>query len=140
LIPRENGKDTNDVFNSIISAINLEEEVVEAFFEKARKQFRVRTLPASIHLDVGKSKLSLISFWNDGNASLKLNVLSRKVEKDAINPSIYDDLILLMKDSLIEKPNLDKKNKYVSIDPVLLILNETRFLGDMENFLLKWGL
>jgi uncharacterized protein with ParB-like and HNH nuclease domain len=140
LIPRVNGKENNEAYNTIVSAINLEEEIIHAFFEKARKQFRVRTLPASIHLDVGKSKLSLISFWNDGNASLKLSVLSRKVEKDNINPSIYDDLILHMNDFLIEKPNLDKKNKYVSIDPVILILNEAKFLRGMENFILKWGL
>jgi hypothetical protein len=140
LIPRKNGKDTNDVFNSIISAINLDEDVVEAFFEQAQKQFRIRVLSASVNLDVGRSKLALISFWNDGNASLKLSVLNRKVEKNAINTSIYEDLILLMNDYLIETPNLDKKNKYISINPVLLITNEGKFLSDMKNFVAKWEL
>lgn len=140
LVPRASGN-KDDIYSSIISSINLEEEIVEAFFEDAKKDYKVRTLSASINLYFGKSKLGLISFWNDGNASLKINILDRFVKDNGLDSSIYNDLIDTMKNYLLEDLNLkQKKNQYAAIDPIELIIDANEFKARINRFIEKWKL
>ena len=139
LIPRSNGHRTDEVYSSIISAINLEEDVVEAFFETAKTNFKVRTLSASINLDFGSSLKGLISFWTDGNASLRINRLNKYVEKKQVSDEIFYDLVETMTDYIIQLPETIDFNKYIAIDPVALINKSDEFVHKMDAFMQRWG-
>ena len=141
LTPREKGKNKDQVFSAIIASINLDEDVVESFFEDMKKIYSVRTLSASINIYFGSSKLGLISFWNDGTASLKMNILDRFVKEKGLDDNIYGELLVIMEDYLVETPKLiQRRNKYAGIDPIQLIIGLNEFKLKMNGFISKWKL